>query len=310
MTNTSKTLIFFGNERLASGIKTDAPILSGLIEAGYDIPFIVVSQAQTSGRNKRKLEVAEVADKHGIPVKYISKLREITDEIIASQASFGVLAAFGRIVPQSTIDLFEHGILNIHPSLLPEFRGSSPIESAILSGQKITGVSLMKLSAGMDEGPVLGFAETEITTGMSKQELYNQLSTIGAGLLTTLLPQILNGELTPLEQDHDNATYSSKLSKENSAIDWHKPASQIEKEIRAYADWPSSKTNLGGTETAICQTELFEANGSPGQIFKISKSRFGIYCGENALEILSLKPQSKSQMTAAAFMAGNNQLFN
>jgi len=305
MTNTSKTLIFFGNERLASGIETDAPILKSLIESGYDIPFIVVSQGESSGRKSRKLEVIELAEEHSIEVKFVEKMADLAEEISNSGASFGVLAAFGRIVPQTIIDLFEHGILNIHPSLLPEFRGSTPIESAILSGQSITGASLMNLSAGMDEGQVYGFAEVKITPETSKQELYEELSASGAALLIELLPKILDGSITPMEQDHENATYSTKLTKKDTEIDWSKPAEQINREIRAQLGWPGSKTQIAGKEVTIIEATLSEESGTPGQPFAISKSRFGIYCGDKALEILKLKPAGKSEMTAAGFMAGN-----
>jgi len=305
MTNTSKTLIFFGNEQLASGVTTDAPILRSLIEAGYKIPFIVINQSQSTSRKSKKLAVVELAEQHGIEVNYVKKLADLSGAILDSGASFGVLAAFGRIVPQSTIDLFEHGILNIHPSLLPEFRGPTPIESAILSGQEVTGVSLMKLSAGMDEGQVLGFGEVKITDQTSKQELFERLSSVGSAILVELLPQILDGSLTALEQDHENATYTNKISKEDGAIDWSKPARQIEREIRAYLGWPGSQTKLADKDVIITEAKVIDESGTPGQPFSVSKSQFGVYCGEQALEILKLKPAGKSEMPAASFMAGN-----
>jgi methionyl-tRNA formyltransferase len=305
MTQTSKTLIFFGNEQLASGVDCDAPIFRSLIEAGYKIDFLVLSQKPTSGRKSKQPKIIDLANRHNIPIKYVEKLSDLSDEIKSSDSSFAVLAAFGRIVPQATIDLFEHGIINIHPSLLPEFRGSSPIEAAILSGQQTTGVSLMSLSAGMDEGPVFGFAEVEVAPGMPKQSLYEELSSAGSAMLIELLPKIIDGTLAPMQQDHDKATFTQRLTKTDGEIDWNKPAQQIEREVRAYLGWPGSQTHLAGKEVTITNVNVLEESGTPGTIFTISKSRFGVYCGEQALEILKLKPAGKSEMTAAGFMAGN-----
>lgn len=305
MTKTSKTLVFFGNEKLASGVTTDAPILSGLIEAGYDIAFVAVNQAESHGRSSKKLEVIELAEKNNIEVKYVSKVSDLADDINNSEASFGVLAAFGRIIPQSIIDLFEFGILNIHPSLLPEFRGSTPIESALLSGQEMTGVSLMRLSAGMDEGPVYGFTEVKIEPDMSKQSLYEQLSSAGSAMLLELLPQILSGEINTLEQDHDQASYTKLLSKESGVIDWTKSDEEISCEVRAYLGWPGSQTTIAGKDVIITEAKPTDGSGEAGKAFNITKSQFGIYCGQGALEILKIKPAGKAEMSSQAFLAGN-----
>lgn len=305
MTPTSKTLIFFGNEQLASGVSTDAPVFRSLIDAGYDIAFLAIKQAEGSGRKSKTPKIVEVAQEHGIEIMTISSIPDLSQAISQSGASFGVLAAFGRIVPQEIIDLFEHGIINIHPSLLPEFRGSTPIESAILSGQSKTGVSLMKLSAGMDEGQILGFAELDNIAGMPKQNLYEELAEVSSALLIELLPGILDGTITPMEQDHDHATYTKQISKQDGSIDWTKPAEQIEREIRAYAGWPGSQTSLAGKDVTIIEVKIIDASGKPGEPFMINKSSFGVYCGEGALEITKLKPAGKSEMSSAAFLAGN-----
>lgn len=305
MTSTSKTLIFFGNEVLATGVESRAVVLKSLIEAGYEVAFLVVSQKESSRQNANDLTVVKLAQEHGIEVKFADKLVDLESEIKASGASFGVLAAFGKIVPQSTINLFEHGIINIHPSLLPEFRGPTPIESAMLSDQTKTGVSLMLLSAGMDEGKVYGFSEVKITANISKQSLFEELSETGAVMLVELLPKILDGSLEALDQDHEQATYSNKISKQNGEIDWSKPAQQIEREIRAYLGWPGSYTQLVGKDVTITEAKVTEASGEAGKPFKLSKSSFGVYCGQQALEVLKIKPAGKSEMSSAAFLAGN-----
>jgi methionyl-tRNA formyltransferase len=155
MTNTSKTILFFGNERLVSGLSsTDAPILSGLIEQGYNVAAVISHHSESRSRKNRPLEVAAIAEAHGIPVLTPDRPADIYDELAFFHADAAVLSAYGRIVPQKIIDLFPLGIINIHPSLLPKYRGPTPIESAVVNGDKETGVSIMSLSAEMDAGPV------------------------------------------------------------------------------------------------------------------------------------------------------------
>jgi methionyl-tRNA formyltransferase len=151
----SAKIVFFGNERLATGVTTTAPTLQALIDAGYEVCALVVAQNQSgASRKARKLEVAEIAEQHGIPVLVPAKLDDIAGQLKDYGAEIGILVAFGKIVPQAILDIFPHGIINIHPSLLPKHRGSTPIESAILFGENETGVSLMQLVQKMDAGPV------------------------------------------------------------------------------------------------------------------------------------------------------------
>src|SRR5690606_8654886 len=148
-----------------------------------------------------------------------------------SGAKAGILAAFGRIIPLSVINAFPGGILNIHPSLLPKYRGSTPIEAAILNGDRLTGVSLMRLAQKMDAGPIFGQAELPLLGNESKQEIFEQLVERATSLLTTLLPGILSGSVAAAPQDESYATYVHTLTKEDGRIDWHKPAEIIEREI-------------------------------------------------------------------------------
>jgi methionyl-tRNA formyltransferase len=165
MTNTSKTLVFFGNERLLTGLaSTDAPILSGLIDQGYNVAAVVAHYNESKSRDKRPLEVAAIAEEHDIPVLLPDGPADIYDQLAAFHADAAVLVAYGRIVPQNIIDLFPLGIINIHPSLLPKYRGSTPIESAILNGDTTTGVSIMSLSAKMDAGPVYDLVEIPLSS--------------------------------------------------------------------------------------------------------------------------------------------------
>ncbi|MDX1766252.1 MAG: methionyl-tRNA formyltransferase [Candidatus Saccharimonadales bacterium] len=296
-------VIFFGNEQLASGITTTAPLLRSLIDNDYIICYIILSQKHVTSRPQKQPAVETIAAQHNIPVLKPDKLSDIHDQIVSSQADVGILAAYGRIVPQETIDLFEHGILNLHPSLLPKYRGSSPIEASILSGDDSTGISLMKLVSEMDAGPVFGFSEVPIAKDATKQQLHDDLMQAGVGLLENLLPEILENNLNPLQQDHDSATYSERLDKSAGQIDWNKPAEQIEREVRAYAGWPGSYSTVNEIKFAVTQATVATMKGPVGTPFEADK-QLGIYCGENALIIEKLKPAGKKEMPAEAFLNG------
>lgn len=299
----NKRIVFFGNERLVSGLEsTDAPILRGLIERGYQVVAVVSHYSDSKSRNQRPLEVAEIAKKHDIPLYLPARPSEISDEIRSLKPDAAVLVAYGRIISQAVIDLFPLGIINIHPSLLPEFRGPTPIESAILNGATTTGVSIMKLSAGMDDGPV--FAQQEITIANdTKQELYSKVVDSSTALLFSVLPSILDGTLQPKAQNDAKATYSKLIEKSDGIIDWNKPAVAIERQIRAYAGWPQSKTTLAGIDIVITQASVNELSLQVGTI-DVGKNRLTVGTGDKSLDILTLKPAGKKEMPVQAFLSG------
>lgn len=311
MTKKSPTIVFFGNERLATGVTTTAPVLRSLIGGGYHVAAVVVNFHTPHSRSAKKaqLEVVQVANQHNIPVMIPQKLTEAAQQLKSYGASAGVLLAYGKIIPQSIIDLFPRGIINLHPSLLPKHRGSIPIESVLLNGEQSTGMSIMKLVSAMDAGPVLAQSTLSVRGNESKQELYERLIERGISLLTTHLPSILDGSCLETEQDHDQATYDERLSKQSGCIDWRKSAIQIEREVRAYIDWPKSTTKLAGTDVVITDAVLdtesnTQQNQKPGSI-DVRLGRLSIACGDgNLLVVNKLKPSGKQEMTAAGFING------
>lgn len=305
----NKRIIFFGNERLTSGLEsTDAPILNGLIERGYKVVAVISHHSDSKSRNQRPLEVAEIAKNHDIPLYLPAKPSDIIHEIKDLRPDAAVLVAYGRIIGQAVIDLFPLGIINIHPSLLPEYRGPTPIESAILNGNHKTGVSIMKLSAGMDDGPV--YAQQEILVeNDTKQELYEKVISVSTQLLFDVLPTILNETLTPKEQDSTNATYSKLIDKSDGIIDWSKPAVQLEREIRAYAGWPQSKTTLAGIPVVITKAAINDLVLAPGAM-RADKKQLIIGTGDQSLEIQALKPAGKKEMPVQAFLSGYRSQLN
>ncbi len=234
------------------------------------------------------------------------------DALFASQqfhSQFAILIDFGVIVSQAVIDTFPLGIINSHFSLLPEWRGADPITFAILSGQHETGISLMLLTAGMDEGPILKQVGYAIPPTATTPELTDALVRLSNATLQAVLPDYLQHTIQPRPQIGANIlgitkpTYSRKLTKDDGLIDWHKPALQLEREIRAFISWPKSRSLLANREVIITAAAVSKHEGKPGEII-IDGSRFFVCCGEGSLEIQKIKPAGKGEMPARAFLAG------
>jgi methionyl-tRNA formyltransferase len=313
----SNKILFFGNERLATGVGTTAPALQALIGAGYEVAALIVAQ-NDSGRSRRPrpLEVAEVAAAHGIPLLAPDNLAGARDELAAYGAEAAVLIAYGKIVPPEVLSLFPRGIVNVHPSLLPLHRGSTPIETVILEGAAETGVSLMKLIEKMDAGPVYEQVRLPLAGNETKQALAGRLSVMGAELLMKHLPGVLDGSAAdPAPQDDSAATFDPHIVKADGTIDWSKPAAQLEREIRAYAGWPRSRTSLGLTGVIITAARAAAVPAESAQnavpqetdpgTLRIDGKQLAVHCGQGELLIIdSLIPDGKREMPAEAFLAG------
>jgi methionyl-tRNA formyltransferase len=306
MTNTSKTVIFFGNERLATGVSTVAPTLSTLLSAGYNVAAVVSHNEAATSRKQRALEISEIAENHNIPVLLPNNPATIIEQLKSYKADIGVLVAYGKIIPQSVIDIFPHGIINVHPSLLPLHRGSIPIESVLLEGAEETGVSIMKLVKEMDAGPVYAQTKFNLQSSpvISKQKLADTLLNIGADLTIKHLPKILAGFETPVQQDETLATYDNLITKDDGIINWQLSASEIERQVRAYLNWPKSKTTLGDKSVTVTSVSVLDLDGEPGDTL-VQNGELVVFCKQGAIRIERLIPAGKSEMTASAFLLGN-----
>lgn len=251
----------------------------------------------------------------GTPVFTVNSKQEL-DEMIMTQSftsTIGLLIDFGIMVSQTVIDAFELGIINSHFSLLPEWRGADPISFAVLSSQKTTGVSLMLIDQGMDTGKILVTKSITISDKETTPSLTGKLITLSDQLLAEYIPKYADGEVQPRSQSHpDRATYSRKLSKDDGIIDWQKPAKDIEREIRAFTDWPKSRTTLGGKDLIITSARADSAtapDANPGEIDLTSQpGQLGITTGKGTLWVDTLKPAGKKEMPAKAFLAGYGHL--
>lgn len=305
---TSKRIVFFGNERLATGVTTKLPIVRSLHKAGFDIAAIIVtSQTSALSRKPRLLEIANFATENQIPLLAIDNLRDNIDKIKGYEADTAVLAAFGKIVPRAVIDIFRAGIINIHPSLLPKHRGPTPLESPILNGELETGVSLMQLVQQMDAGPVYDQVKYKLRPEQTKQKLADDLGELGAARLVELLPDIISGRIQPHEQLESEATYDSKIGPNDGMLDFSHPAFMLERQVRAYAGWPRSKTIINNQPVVITQAKVLElsTDNQPGVIWR-DADRFGFITTDGILEVKQIIPAGSKEMSAADYLRGHS----
>lgn len=291
-------IIFFGSGPVA------AKSLE-LLAQNFDIEAVVTKPKPEHHRGD--FPVIDVATKFGLPLHTVGNKTELSELILKKPFSskIGVLIDFGIIVSQDVIDYFPLGIVNSHFSLLPELRGADPITFSILNGQKETGVSLMLLVEAMDEGPLLAQVPYEMPSDITTPGLTDALIELSDHAMKEILPLYIQGKVEPMAQQ-GTATYSRKLTKQDGAIDWNKPAEQIEREVRAYIDWPKSTTKIAGKEVIVTKAHVMPVSPYdpvPGHV-TIANGMLSVACAKDALAIDQLKPAGKKEMTAADFIRG------
>lgn len=293
-------IVFFGTEKFSE------PALKSLIEAGWPVKLVVTKPDATSGRGRQVNQpaVKRLADSYNIKTIQPDKLKDEIETIRNASSKLAVLAAYGNLVPQSIIDLFDKGIVNIHPSKLPAWRGAAPIEYTILNGDKETAVALMKLVLEMDAGPIYASKTVKLNGHETQSQLYDELSKLGAEMLVNNLPLIASGELVPKDQT-GQPTFAPKITKQDGVVDWNMPADQIERMVRAFELWPKVKTNLAGREIAILKARVVDQSGEPGKAYEVDGLP-AVYCSKGALVIDELQPAGKSAMSGKAFLAGHS----
>ncbi|MDD5626247.1 MAG: methionyl-tRNA formyltransferase [Patescibacteria group bacterium] len=255
--------------------------------------------------------VKESALKYGIPVLQPENLA--TYQLTNLQADLFIVAAYGKILPKEILDIPKYGCLNIHPSLLPLYRGATPIQAAILNGDKTTGVSIILMDEKMDHGPIVAQQQLELPiTDYQLPKLSKELAELGAKLLIETLPKWLAGEIKPSTQDETKVTFTRQIKKEDGLIDWSFPAEKIEKMLRAYYPWPGIFTNFDNKKLKIIKAEILEIqdNKKPGTVFFTENKQLAIMCGKNALILKEIQPEGKKAMAAGNFLNGYPKIIN
>jgi methionyl-tRNA formyltransferase len=289
-------IVFMGTPEFA------VPTLLALFEAGHRIPAVYTQPPRPAGRGKadRKSPVQLAAEKLGIEVRHPSTLRDLEAEadFLALDPELAVVVAYGLILPTSILSGPKLGCLNVHASLLPRWRGAAPIQRAILAGDSVTGVTIMRMEAGLDTGPMLATARVPIEDKTSG-ELHAELAEIGARLLVDTLAQL--DQLKPEPQPDLGATYAAKVDKSEARIDWSKPAELIEREVRAFAPFPGSWFELNGERIKVTAARTIGVNGADGTVLD---DQLTVACGQAAIRLLTVQRAGKPAMLADSFLRG------
>ena len=302
-------IIFMGTPEFA------VPSLEHLVLNQYQVVAVYTQPDKLVGRGRHLAPppVKRAALDWNLPVIQPLSLKkaEVVEQLAGFHPDVIVVAAFGQILPSSLLDLPPYGCINIHPSLLPRFRGASPVVAAILAGDEFTGVSIMLLDRGLDTGPVLARTQIPIAASDTTGSLTAKLSQIAGGLLQEVLVCWPGGELVPQPQNEAEATYSPQISKEEGEIDWHLPAVDIWRRVRAFQPWPGCYTRWQGRRLEIIEAVPMSAESAlnAGEVVATGETEavFGVCTGDGILGVLKVQLEGKRAMTAAEFLRGQRQ---
>jgi methionyl-tRNA formyltransferase len=284
--------------------------LEALAAAGHEVLAVFTQPDRPSGRGQTLAAppVKHAALSLGLTVHQPERIRrpEAVELLAALGPELMVVVGYGQIIPQSILDIPPHGIINVHASLLPRYRGAAPIQWAIANGETRTGVTTMRIDAGLDTGDMLLKAETDIGPLETAPELSARLARLGAALLIETLAGIEKGTLASVRQNAAEATYAPLLKKEDGLVDWRRGAAEIHNRARGFAPWPGAHARFRGRGFQILKTRPAEVNldGAPGTLH-VRKSALLVCCGQGeTLELIEVQPEGKKPMAAAAFLNG------
>ena len=283
------------------------PSLRSLAQA-YQVVGVVTQPDRASGRG-RELKAPPVkllAQELGIPVIQPEKLKqpEAMEQLRAWQPDLIVVAAFGQILKKDVLDLPRFGCVNVHASLLPRWRGAAPINAAILAGDEETGVTIMKMDAGLDTGPMLSMKRIRIEPDDTAGSLFEALSTLGANLLIETLPDYIAGKISLQPQPDEGATYAPMLKKEDGRLDFTKSAVELARRVRAMNPWPGAWFEWDGNLLKVAQGTVGEGKGSQGGTRLIVEGRPAVMCADGVLILDEVQPQGRKIMPGRAFLSG------
>lgn len=226
------------------------------------------------------------------------------ERLIAARPDVLVVAAYGLILPPRVLEVAPHGALNIHASLLPRWRGAAPIQRALLAGDRETGITIMKMDAGLDTGPMLSLRRLAITGDDDAQSLHDQLAALGAEAIVGALADIAAGRARPVPQPEAGATYARKIRKEESELDWMKSSAELERTVRALRPSPGARSQLRGDIIKIWRASCIARAGTPGDVLELGAEGILVACGEGALRVTELQRAGGTHLVAADFLRG------
>ncbi len=281
-----------------------ATILEGLIKNNYKPVLVITVPDKPIGRKQilTPPAVKTVAKKHKIPVLQPTKVLSIKYQVINLKPDLVICAAYGKIIPKEILEIPKYGCLNVHPSLLPKYRGASPIQTAILNGDEKTGLTIILMDEKMDHGPILKSEVKSLKSKVTYEELLKGLASLSIDLLIEVIPKWVKGKIEPKAQNEEKATYTKIIKKEDGKINWSRPAEEIERQIRAFYPWPGSFTFWQKNDKTF-RVKILEADVLKNKI----PSKLCFKCGKDYLMIKKLQPEGKKPMTTEDFLRGYHE---
>ena len=294
-------LVFFGSPDFA------LPPLKTLYLGGYEIVGVYTQEPKKKSRGMKELKtpVHIWAESQLLPVYAPSKLdKQSLEQFKSLKPDVAILFAFGKIIPLEWLNTPVFGFINIHASLLPRWRGAAPVQRAIESNDKSSGITIMKMNEGLDEGPIIASQEIAINSETNGQSLIEQISHDSCSLLYKNLEKYLKGMLSPIDQNHEKSTYASKINKNESRLNWNLDAETLEQKIRAFYPYPATWFSYKGKRYKVLKAKISSLVGESGKILQIPLI---IGCKKNSLEILEIQAEGKKAQTIEQFLLGNSQ---
>lgn len=284
--------------------------LKALVENGYDVVGVFTQPDKPVGRKAvlTPPAVKVTALEYDIPVFQPESLKngegvKLLEEL---KPDICIVVAYGKILPKDFLSYAKYGCINIHGSILPEYRGAAPIQRSVIDGKEFAGVTSMQMDEGLDTGDILLVEKTKILENETSGDLYERLTVIGAQLLIKTLKALQNGELKPVKQDDSKSTYAAMLDKTMSPVDWSEPAQKIHNQIRGLDPWPVAQTTLNGKNLKLFRSEICElqGNGKAGEAVAL-KNGLGVFCGDgNGIVVTEVQYEGKKRMKASDFLRG------
>ena len=279
-----------------------------MLNAGHDVPLVLTQPDRPAGRGLRPSAsaVSELAADRGLEVFQPQTLKDdgVLDRLAAVHPEVLVVAAYGLIVPPRVLEIASHGAINVHASLLPRWRGAAPIQRALLAGDRETGITIMKMDAGLDTGPILSLHRLAITEDDDAQSLHDRLAVLGARAVVDALADIAAGRARPLPQPESGALYARKVGKDEAELDWTMPSEALERAVRALRPSPGARSRLRGEAIKIWRARCMARDGMPGEVLESSDEGILIACGGGALLATELQRAGGKRLAAADFLRG------
>jgi len=291
------------------------PVLEKLAQSGYKPAAVFCAPDKPVGRKQilTPPPVKVAAQKYNLPVYQPASISDFRLQASGLKLDLIISAAYGLILPKEIIDQPKHGCLNVHPSLLPKYRGPSPIQAAILNGDKETGVTIIEMDEKIDHGPIIASYKLKVLSfKFTTPELSQRLSELGAQLLIEILPDWLEGKIKPVPQDDSQTIYTKIIKKEDGLIDWQKSAEEIERQIRAYTPWPGAHTEfkVKSYKLKVIEAETLEkiTDKKIGEVFLTEDGQLAIQTGQDALAVKKVQIEGGKPMGSADFLRGHSEL--